>query len=162
MDEQQEGWGKTDPSEEELERVGFEAQRTAALDGALLSVAENLAFLPRIYEELKRVNDYIINSEKTDVVGVPPAVERAQTPSSVIPTNLKTEDEISKFYLDGLATVMDDKLLKRVRIAVEEKQVVLRTPFMEDGWGAVAEVLNGLGGEYVSDGRNTRWIMPHP
>ena len=170
--EVEEGWAPVAVQEEEKEAVAFEARRQAALDGAILVIPplfkELINVLMSIKDEIKRTNDYVITGSSTavQVTEMPPeVVERPVTEVEVpvIPTNLASEGDIEKTYKEHLSEVLEDSKLENVEISVEEDKVILRLPWLSNElWREVNELLRDVGGEYVSDGKNTHYVLPHP
>lgn len=168
-EKKQQRWAPTvveEPSEEQLEMTKFDAERQARLDSAVLAVPY---FLDLIYKELKRANDLY---EKTPIRVDEPAPEFVSEeapvvprPPPVIPANLESEGDIEKYYKDVLSQVLEEDRLAQVEITVEEDAVRLKTGWIGDKalWRQLHEFLTQtIGGQYVSAGRDTHYVLPKP
>lgn len=159
-------WAELPQENEEVpenkEEIAFHAKRTAALDAALLAIPfwlEQLHVgLCEIRVELKRANDYIATGVMTEIVEAPSVAQ----PIS-LPQNLKTEADIETFYKESLKEILGEKA-GDVNVAVEENKVILKLPWLgREEWREVNSYLvDQIGGQYVSDGKNTHYVMPHP
>jgi len=164
-------WG-TPPEEEdklirdELKEAGEHAATRGYFDSSLLAI------LAALTEEIRMVRCHLTGAEykqlfssedfETEEYEDEPFDETRDIVPSSVPRNLSSEKEIVDFYKAQLKPFMSSTELDGVQIMVEEDQVVLKTPYMREGWQDVSAKLRDLGGEYIREEGNWRWIMLLP
>lgn len=145
-------------AQEQMDTAKFMATRQAMVDKAILTIAESLK---GIFKELKRGNDWVMEGEPLPVAT---AAEDDEEPEFPVPTNLENDAEIESYYRDVLGKFLDDSTLAKVGITVEEDRVIVKLPYLRDGnlFGRIAGQVRDLGGEYLSAGKDSHFILPKP
>lgn len=164
-------WAGEEGSEgESIERQMEEIGEGAAGQGYYHS--SHLSILAAIAEELRMIRCHQTGVEYLPIF--PEGIEyeeeddtpfdeiRDVIPSS-IPRNLGSEKEIQDFYAGQLKELMSSREAENLEIMVEESQVVIKTGFVDpERYAPLSAKLRELGGEYIREPGNWRWIMPLP
>ena len=161
-------WG-VENQEESEEFNELQSLRMEALDSATLAVPH---FLKLIYEELKRYNDFMMTGvvdedalkmTRSNQAPVEEPEPKKDKPAFTMPSNLKSEKDIEKFYKAELSKVLNDDQLSKVNVIVEEERVILTVGYLPTSdWRKLISLIEEMGGEYVSDGGKTHYVLPYP
>jgi hypothetical protein len=132
----------------------------------LYAAANNMAEVPTEDAEDGVGTDDDSDEESGDVV-------MRNTPTKeVIPSNLKSEDEIINYYKGKIAELknrdntplLDAATVDKFQIMVEENNVRIKAPWINDKglFSGIAGGLQRMGGEYIQAGKDTHYRMPKP
>ena len=95
-----------------------------------------------------------------------------------LPENLESDSDIVEFYRTVMYNArsrdgepLPERVLNGLDIKVFEDRVELRTPWLGDGddrqigrvrFAVIGEALRQYGGQWVSDKKESHWLLPHP
>lgn len=154
------------PTEEELEQMEFEAQRTARLDSAILKIPIVLEEMHKTLQEMllvwKSMVEYEGDTEELESGIEPEPAPESPPQAAPIPENLEKDEKIEKFYLGQLSDILSESILAKTEVSVAEDRVILKLPYLGDTslFAKVARKLRELGGQYQSMGKDSHFILP--
>jgi len=99
-------------------------------------------------------------------------------PIMKLPENVESDSEIIEFYRTVMHNArsrdgepLPERVLNGLDIKVFDDRVELRTPWLGDGddrqigrvrFAVIGEALRQYGGQWVSDKKESHWLLPHP
>ena len=153
-------WAPSDVhTPEDYENKEWAAQRQAALDSAMITIANMMV---EMVAEQRRINDHIISGTPVSKVpNVPSAPRTTPTPTKISTPSKVDEDGIVGYYKEKISTVLEEDDVSKTLIRVQESDVYIKFPWLgKEKFGPVGGLMRELNAQYVSAGKDTHYLAP--